>query len=70
MKINSRIFKIINFLKENNSTSIKEISQRLNISERAIRYDIDSMNYLLRNFNYNEIIKGQKGKIFLNIQKK
>lgn len=33
MKINSRIFKIINFLKENNSTSIKEISQRLNISE-------------------------------------
>lgn len=64
MKINSRIFKIINFLKENNSTSIKEISQRLNISERAIRYDIDSMNYLLRNFNYNEIIKGQKGKIF------
>lgn len=70
MKVNSRIFKIINFLKENNTTSIKEISLKLNFSERAIRYDIDNINYLLRNFNCNEIMKGQKGKISFKYDKR
>ena len=47
MKINSRLLKIVNFLYQNNSTNIKEIAQSLDISERAVRYEIDNLNFIL-----------------------
>lgn len=48
MKINSRLLKIINFLNQNNSTNIKKIAKSLDISERAVRYEIDNLNFILK----------------------
>ena len=47
MKINSRLLKIVNFLYHNNPTNIKEIARSLDISERAVRYEIDNLNFIL-----------------------
>ena len=47
MKINSRLLKIVNFLYHNNPTNIKEIARSLDISERAVRYEIDNFNFIL-----------------------
>ena len=48
MKINSRLLKIVNFLYQNNPTNIKEIARSLDISERAVRYEIDNLNFILK----------------------
>ena len=48
MKINSRLLKIVNFLYHNNSTNIKEMARSLEISERAVRYEIENLNFILK----------------------
>ena len=48
MKINSRLLKIVNFLYHNNSTNIKEMASSLEISERAVRYEIENLNFILK----------------------
>ena len=34
---------------------LKEIANRLNLSERTIRYEIENLNYYLKKFGINEI---------------
>lgn len=63
MKISSRVLKILKYLKENRETTIKEISKELNLSERAIRYDIESINFLEKIFKKSLINKERGGKI-------
>lgn len=63
MYINSRTLKVLEFLKENNSTSIKVVAENLGVTERVIRYDIETINFLL-NINRLPIIeKRPKGKL-------
>lgn len=63
MYVNSRLLKVLEFLKKNNKTSIKEISEKLNITDRVIRYDIETINFLLRINNLPLIEKESKGKL-------
>ena len=66
MKINNRLLEIISFLKENNITTIKEISQSLNLSERSVRYEIDNLNFFLKMNMLPEIKKENMGEIKVN----
>ena len=66
MKINNRLLEIISFLKENNITTIKEISQSLNLSERSVRYEIDNLNFFLKLNMLPEIKKENMGEIKVN----
>jgi mannitol operon transcriptional antiterminator len=63
MKINSRLLKIINFLNQNNSTNIKTIARSLDISERAVRYEIDNLNFILEMNGIPEVEKLPMGAI-------
>ncbi|MGL4109180.1 BglG family transcription antiterminator [Clostridium sp. LP20] len=63
MYVNSRLLKVLEFLKKNNQTSIKEISEKLNITDRVIRYDLDTINFLLRINKLPLIEKKSKGKL-------
>lgn len=66
MYVNSRLLKVLEFLKKNNKTSIKEISEKLNITDRVIRYDIETINFLLRINKLPLIEKESKGKLVFN----
>ncbi|MGL5149509.1 MAG: BglG family transcription antiterminator [Clostridium sp.] len=61
MYISSRLLKVIDFLRNHNNTSIKEVSKGCNITERMARYDIDSLNFILRINKIPEIEKLPKG---------
>lgn len=63
MYVNSRLLKVLEFLKENNEASIKEISEKLNITDRVIRYDIETINFLLRINNLPKIERKPKGRL-------
>ena len=63
MKINNRLLEIISFLKENNITTIKEVSQNLTLSERSVRYEIDNLNFFLKMNMLPEIKKENMGEI-------
>lgn len=65
MFISSRLLKVIEFLNDKNETSIKEISESLNITERMVRYDIETLNFLLRMYRIKQIQKESKGKLII-----
>lgn len=61
MYINSGVLKVLDYIKENNKTSIKEVSNKLDLSERVVRYDIDIINFLFDMYGLPEIKKLPKG---------
>lgn len=62
IKINKREIKILEILlKIENSISIKELSQILEVSDRSIRYDIENINSYLNEFELIPIEKQSKG---------
>lgn len=63
MKINNRLLEIISFLKENNITTIKEISQNLSLAERSVRYEINNLNFFLKMNMLPEVKKENMGEI-------
>lgn len=64
--INKRNLYIIEYLiKNNGEASIKELSKNINLSERAIRYDIDNINIYLEEQSFPLIQKENKGKLYL-----
>lgn len=63
MYINSRTLRVLEFLKENNYTSIKDVAEKLSVTERVIRYDVDTINFLLNINNLQIIQKESKGKL-------
>lgn len=67
MKANRRLLELIYFFEKNPQTSIKAIESQLNISESAIRYEIDNLNYYLRLLKLPEIKKDTNGQLFSNI---
>ncbi|MEG0669091.1 MAG: PTS sugar transporter subunit IIA [Clostridium sp.] len=66
MYISSRLLKVIEFLKERNESSIKEISESLNITERMVRYDVDTLNFILRMYKISGIQKESRGKLIIS----
>ncbi len=69
--LNSRCIKILEMLStENNIYSVDYIANKFNVSNRMIRYDIDSINNYLRKNNINEIEKKPNSPIKLQITKK
>ena len=63
MYISSRLLKVIDFLQKNNVTTIKDIAEGCNITERMVRYDIENLNFLLKLNNIVPIEKLPKGRI-------
>lgn len=63
--INKRNLFIIEYLLANNGHGhIKELAEKVNISERAIRYDIDHINEYLEEKKFPKIEKLPKGALF------
>ena len=56
------ILKIL--LKNEGKTSYKELSEKVFINERTIRYDIEKINQLLLENSFLEIEKKSKGELF------
>lgn len=67
MKANQRLLELIYFLEKNPQTSIKAIEEQLTISESAIRYEIENLNYYLRMLNLPEIQKELNGQLISNV---
>ena len=66
--LNSRCIKILEMLsRENNTYSVDYIANKFNVSNRMIRYDIDSINEYLKKYNISEIEKKPNSPIKLNI---
>lgn len=63
MHISNRLLKVLKYLEQNNSTYIRSISKDLNITERMVRYDIDTLNYLFKLNSLSKIEKGAKGRL-------
>lgn len=61
MYISSRLLKVIDFLKNHKETTIRDIAQGCDITERMVRYDIENLNFLLRVNNISQIEKMPKG---------
>ncbi|MBP9477779.1 MAG: PTS sugar transporter subunit IIA [Sebaldella sp.] len=66
MNVNNRLLRILEYLKKKEETSIKEIASDLNINERAVRYEIDNLNYILEMNNSQVIEKEAKGRLVIN----
>ncbi len=63
--INKRNLFIIEYLMKNNGNGqIRELAEKVNLSERSIRYDIDNINEYLEEEGFPKIEKLAKGKIF------
>ena len=63
MYINNRLLKVAEFLKNKDETTIKEIAETLKISEKAVRYEIDKLNFILAVNKFPEIKKESKGRL-------
>ncbi|MCC0644185.1 MULTISPECIES: PTS sugar transporter subunit IIA [unclassified Clostridioides] len=63
--ISGRMLLIMNFLKEKEKTSYREISQQLSIEERKIRYDINNLNIVLQSLKKPLIQKINKGVLII-----
>lgn len=68
MKANQRLLELIYFFEKNPQTSIKEIQQQIGISENAVRYEIENLNYYLTIMKLPEIQKENNGQIFSNVE--
>ena len=63
MYINNRLLKVIEFLKNKDEATIKETAVALKISEKAVRYEIDKLNFILAVNKFPEIKKEPKGRL-------
>ncbi len=68
--LKSRCIKVLEMLsKDDNTYSVDYIANKFNVSNRMIRYDIDSINKYLKKYNISEIEKKPNSPIRLNITK-
>ena len=63
MYINNRLLKVAEFLKNKDETTIKETAVTLKISEKAVRYEIDKLNFILAVNKFPKIKKESKGRL-------
>ena len=62
MYINNRLLEIVDFLKENKDTTIRETAEHLNILEQAVRYEINKLNFILELNNMPLLVTNKKAK--------
>lgn len=63
MYINNRLLKVAEFFKNKDESTIKEAAETLKISEKAVRYEIDKLNFILAVNKFPEIKKESKGRL-------
>lgn len=63
--VKGRMLEIIRFLKKERMSSYKEIADAMGMKERAVRYDVDSINEELSWKRMKQIEKYPKGMLFL-----
>lgn len=68
MTLNYRCIEIMNIL-YNEAKTLRELCEIFQVTSRSIRYDIDNINYILKNLKYNQIEMDKNKKIFLDIEK-
>lgn len=69
--MNQRSKEILHFILERNRSSLFELSELHEVSERTIRNDISTLNDYLQNLNFGHIlIKNKKVELDLNVSKK
>ena len=61
MYINNRLLEIVDFLKENKDTTIRETAEHLNILEQAVRYEINKLDFILELNNMPLLVKNKNG---------
>ncbi|MCP1223996.1 transcription antiterminator [Sebaldella sp. S0638] len=61
MYINNRLLEIVDFLKENKDTTIRETAEYLNILEQAVRYEINKLDFILELNNMPLLVKNKNG---------
>lgn len=65
--LSGRMILIIKYLEGKSESSIRDISKKLEISERKIRYDIDNINDALTLNQLKPILKEGKGRLILPV---
>ena len=68
MIINKRCIDILSLLHNTDEYSIDDLSQKFNVHTRTIRYDIENINFILKNYNLNNIEKNPDGRLILNLK--
>lgn len=63
--ISGRMFEIIRYLNEKRTSSYRDICKALDLKERSVRYDIDSINNVLSTKGLSQIEKQSKGKLIV-----
>lgn len=61
MKVNQRLLELVYFFESHPQTTMREIQHQLSLSENAVRYEMDNLNYYLSVLKYPEIIKTNNG---------
>jgi mannitol operon transcriptional antiterminator len=61
MYINNRLLEIVEFLKKNKDTTIRETAEYLNILEQAVRYEINKLDFILKLNNMPLLVKNKNG---------
>ncbi|MDO7976032.1 BglG family transcription antiterminator [Oceanotoga teriensis] len=61
MELKTRNYHIIKYLYETKNTTIKELSQKFQVSPRTIRYDLDEIEEILKIYEIKLIRKPHKG---------
>lgn len=47
MKVNQRLLELVYFFESHPQTTMREIQHQLSLSENAVRYEMDNLNYYL-----------------------
>ncbi|MEG2486720.1 MAG: HTH domain-containing protein [Cetobacterium sp.] len=68
MIINKRCIDILSLLHSTDEYNIDDLSQKFNVHTRTIRYDIENINFILKNYNLNNIEKNSDGRLILNLK--
>ena len=61
MYINNRLLEMVEFLKKNKDTTIRETAEYLNILEQAVRYEINKLDFILKLNNMPLLVKNKNG---------
>ena len=68
MVINKRCINILSILNETNQFTLKKLSENFNVHVRTIRYDIENINYILKNSKLDTIKKLDGGVLTINLK--
>ncbi|CAM3599905.1 transcription antiterminator [Erysipelothrix urinaevulpis] len=68
MYVSSRVIVLAEFLKNKQQIKVQDVLNRLDISDRILRYDLDNLNYVLKAYNIPEITREKAGELTIPSQ--